>query len=99
MSQPIFTNKAEIETALTQVKSVVSGMETNLQTLKGLKDMLLTQFKGDGADSYEGVAMQLESRLNAYQSSINSLDQATNHAATLIGDADKQVAGMFRNLL
>ena len=99
MTQPIYTDKATIMEALGQVKGVISEMETNVGSLNKMKEDLLTQFKGDGAGSYEEVAMELDRRLMAYQSSIANLDRSTNGAADLIGDADQAVAGMFRSLL
>ncbi|MGW5388333.1 WXG100 family type VII secretion target [Nocardia sp. NPDC003963] len=99
MTKPIFTNKGEIEAALGQVRGVVGGMQENLQSLQGLKQMLLEEFKGSGASGYESVANQLESRVNSYAASLGDLNKATDHAASLIGDADTRVAAMFQNLL
>ncbi|MEU1985848.1 WXG100 family type VII secretion target [Nocardia sp. NPDC019395] len=99
MSQQIFTNKGEIESGLSQVKSVIGSMEDNLVHLRSLQQKMLDEFKGTASERYNDVANQLGSRVDAYAASLNDLDKATNHAATLIGDADTRVAGMFANLM
>ncbi|MET8797761.1 hypothetical protein ABZV91_15150 [Nocardia sp. NPDC004568] len=99
MSMPIFTDRAEIEAALTQSKTVVSALQDSLGELSRMRDELMDSFRGSGATIYKEVADQLGARLDSFSGSITDLDKATNHAATLIGDADTAVAGMFQNLL
>ncbi|MFI9538151.1 WXG100 family type VII secretion target [Nocardia fusca] len=99
MSMPIFTDRGEIETALTQSKTVVSALQDNLTELSRMRDELMDKFEGSGATIYKEVADQLGSRLDRFSTSITDLDKSTNQAATLIGDADTAVAGMFQNLL
>ncbi|MEV0367401.1 WXG100 family type VII secretion target [Nocardia fusca] len=99
MSMEIFTDKAEIELALTKSKSVVSDLQGSVTELAGMRDALMQSFNGSGATIYKEVADNLDARLKSFSDSITDLDKATNHAATLIGDADTAVAGMFQNLL
>jgi uncharacterized protein YukE len=99
MSMPIYTDRGEIETALTQSKTVVSGLQDSLTELSRMRDELMDKFKGSGATIYKEVADQLGARLDRFSGSITDLDKSTNQAATLIGDADTAVAGMFQNLL
>lgn len=95
----IYTDKQAIMEALGQVKGVVSDMEANIGTLIKMKEDLLTQFKGDAASGYDDVAMELDRRLKAYDQSLKNLDRSTNNAADMIGNADQDVARMFRGLL
>jgi uncharacterized protein YukE len=99
MSMPIYTDRAEIETALTQSKTVVSDLQGSLTELSRMRDELMDKFDGTGATVYKEVADQLGLRLDRFSGSITDLDKSTNQAATLIGDADTAVAGMFQNLL
>lgn len=99
MSMPIYTDRGEIETALTQSKTVVSALQDSLSELSRMRDELMDSFRGSGATIYKEVADQLGLRLDKFSGSITDLDKSTNHAATLIGDADTAVAGMFQNLL
>ncbi|MGW3280457.1 WXG100 family type VII secretion target [Nocardia rhamnosiphila] len=99
MSMPIYTNKADIEDALTRSKGVVQGLQDSKTELTNMQTELLNTFNGGGAQIYKDVADQLGRRLTSFDESITALDNSTEHAARLIGDADQAVANMFSNLL
>ncbi|WP_063062703.1 WXG100 family type VII secretion target [Nocardia sienata] len=96
----IYTDKALITEALTKVKGVTQEMRDNITTLNKMKeDLLAHDFQGAGAQGYDDLAVDLDRRLKNYEQSIANLDRSTENAANMIGDADADVARLFRSII
>jgi WXG100 family type VII secretion target len=98
-SGKIYTNEQQITDALGQVKGVVRSIDSNITDLKNMTQALLNEFQGAGSEGFKGTAEELMRRLSNCETSIDSLDRATEQAATQIKTADANVAKMFSNIV
>ncbi|MGW0182973.1 WXG100 family type VII secretion target [Nocardia sp. NPDC003345] len=97
----IHVNYGGVEDASARTKTVVETMNQNLDDLRGLKDMLMTEFAGSGAEGYQAIANELNRRLDNYAISIQGLNQKVWEVAAsqgLFQTTDKGIGSKFAGL-
>ncbi|WP_280265228.1 WXG100 family type VII secretion target [Nocardia wallacei] len=81
-----------------QLGGILGAMEDNLSSLRALKIDLMTKFKGAGATGYEDVMNELQTKMDQYGGTLNSVKLAINNVAGsqgLMRETDQSNGKMF----
>ncbi|GAB2693870.1 WXG100 family type VII secretion target [Nocardia thraciensis] len=81
-----------------QLGGILGAMEDNLASLRTLKNDLMTKFQGAGATGYEDVMNDLQTKMDQYGGSLNSVKSAINSVAGsggLMKETDTSNGKMF----
>ncbi|MEV0360933.1 hypothetical protein AB0H71_33230 [Nocardia sp. NPDC050697] len=71
--KPIHVNFSAADAATGTVGSLVAAMETNTANLRKIYQQLLQEFQGSGGTGYETVMANFDSKLTAYDGSVNNV--------------------------
>ncbi|MFE9575216.1 WXG100 family type VII secretion target [Nocardia sp. NPDC006044] len=74
-------NYQMVDTHVVTLQAIVQGMENNLSNITTLRDQLLADFSGVGANGYQEVMAQLNNKMNQYNATLASVKGAIAQAA------------------
>ncbi|MEV0032736.1 WXG100 family type VII secretion target [Nocardia sp. NPDC050793] len=94
-------NYVKVDASGATLQTIISGMESNLQNMRTLKNQLLQDFTGAGATGYQAVTDKLQAQLDAYGQTLNSVRGAivaTSGSDGLMNVTDVNQANRFTSI-